>query len=101
MPFSSPGDLPDPGIEPGCPALEADALTSEPPRTLNMPIYNLIIKMVFFWLKNGQSNEQNRKKTLETYITIVRDILDWIANYLEKLNQISYFTVYTQSAQIH
>ena len=25
-----PGDLPDPGIEPGSPALEADALTSEP-----------------------------------------------------------------------
>ena len=24
------GDLPDPGIEPGSPALEADALTSEP-----------------------------------------------------------------------
>ena len=31
MPFSSPGDLPAPGIEPGSPALEADALTSEPP----------------------------------------------------------------------
>ena len=31
MPFSSPGDLPDPGIEPGSPALEADTLTSEPP----------------------------------------------------------------------
>ena len=30
--FPSPGDLPDPGIEPGSPALEADALTSEPPR---------------------------------------------------------------------
>ena len=27
----SPGDLPDPGIEPGSPALQADALTSEPP----------------------------------------------------------------------
>ena len=27
----SPGDLPDPGIGPGSPALEADALTSEPP----------------------------------------------------------------------
>ena len=25
------GDLPDPGIEPGSPALEADALTSESP----------------------------------------------------------------------
>ena len=32
LPFPSPGDLPDPGIEPGSPALEADALTSEPPK---------------------------------------------------------------------
>ena len=31
LPFPSPGDLPDPGIEPGAPALKADALTSEPP----------------------------------------------------------------------
>ena len=30
LPFSSPGALPDPGIEPGSLALEADALTSEP-----------------------------------------------------------------------
>ena len=32
-PFPSPGDLPDPGIEPGSPAFQADGLTSEPPRT--------------------------------------------------------------------
>ena len=32
LPFPSPGDLPDPGIKPGSPALEANALTSEPPR---------------------------------------------------------------------
>ena len=31
LPFPSSGDLPDPGIEPGSPSLEADALTSEPP----------------------------------------------------------------------
>ena len=31
LPFPSPGDLPDPGIEPRSPALEVDALTSEPP----------------------------------------------------------------------
>ena len=31
LPFPSPGDLPDPGIEPGSPALQADALQSEPP----------------------------------------------------------------------
>ena len=29
--FPSPGDLPDPGIEPGSPAVETDALPSEPP----------------------------------------------------------------------
>ena len=27
----SPGDLPDPGIEPGSPSLQADSLPSEPP----------------------------------------------------------------------
>ena len=31
LPFPFPGDLPDPGIEPRSPAMEADALTSEPP----------------------------------------------------------------------
>ena len=31
LPFPSPGDLPNPGIEPGSPALQAEALSSEPP----------------------------------------------------------------------
>ena len=31
LPFPSPGDLPDPGIEPRSAALQADALHSEPP----------------------------------------------------------------------
>ena len=31
LPFPSPGDLPDPGIEPTSPALQADALQFEPP----------------------------------------------------------------------
>ena len=31
LPFPSPGDLPDPGIEPGSPALQADSLPTEPP----------------------------------------------------------------------
>ena len=36
LPFPSPGDPPDLGIEPGSPALEADALTSEPPGKLSL-----------------------------------------------------------------
>ena len=31
LPFSSPGDLPNPGTGPGSPALQADSLPSEPP----------------------------------------------------------------------
>ena len=31
LPFPSPGDLPNLGIEPRSPVLQADALTSEPP----------------------------------------------------------------------
>ena len=30
-PFPFPGDLPNPGIEPGSPPLQADSLPSEPP----------------------------------------------------------------------
>ena len=31
LPFPSPGDLPDPGIKPRSPTLQAEALTSAPP----------------------------------------------------------------------
>ena len=31
VPLPSPGGLPNPGIEPGSPTFQADALTSEPP----------------------------------------------------------------------
>ena len=31
LPFASPGDHPDPEIEPGSPALQADSLPTEPP----------------------------------------------------------------------
>ena len=33
-PFPSPGDLPDPEIEPRSPSLQADSLPSEPPGNL-------------------------------------------------------------------
>ena len=34
LPLPSPGDLPDPGIEPRSPTLQADSLPSEPPGKL-------------------------------------------------------------------
>ena len=43
LPFPSPGDLPNPGIEPWSPALQADSLSSEPPEkfTFNNKNYSL------------------------------------------------------------
>ena len=43
LPFPSPGDLSDPGIKPGSPALQADALPSEPP-ILGQKMYYSLVK---------------------------------------------------------
>ena len=42
LPFPSPGDLPDPGIEPGSPALQADSL---PSATISLLI-NTMVRVV-------------------------------------------------------
>ena len=42
LPFPSPGDLPDPGIKPRSPALQADALPSEPPGTKILTFVKII-----------------------------------------------------------
>ena len=36
--ISSPGDLPDPGVKPGSPALQTDSLPSEPPGKLRKKV---------------------------------------------------------------
>ena len=42
--FPSPGDLPNPGIKPGSPSLQADALLSEPPGKLAGSSGNLLVQ---------------------------------------------------------
>ena len=51
LPFPSPGELPDPGIEPRSPALQADTLPSEPPGKPIGEISNSIYCFVFILLK--------------------------------------------------
>ena len=49
LPFPSPGDLPDPGIEPVSPALQADALPSEPPRkSLHLVLMNHVMHLFIY-----------------------------------------------------
>ena len=42
LPFPSPGDLPNPGIEPGSPALQANSLPTELQGKLDMYILNCL-----------------------------------------------------------
>ena len=44
LPFPFPGDLPDPGIEPGSPALQADSL----PRHLESPVLVYIVSVLTY-----------------------------------------------------
>ena len=43
LPFPSPGDLSDPGIEPVSPALAGGFFTAEPPGKTLMNYYNVLI----------------------------------------------------------
>ena len=51
LPFPSPGDLPDPGMEPGSPALQADSLPAEfrgkPITSYRKTQMNFLVKLVF------------------------------------------------------
>ena len=54
LPFPSPGDLPNPGIEPRSPTLQADALTSAPPgKPLEMRIGEIKWLLPFTWYLLG------------------------------------------------
>ena len=57
LPFPSPGNLPNPGVEPRSPALEADALTSEPPGKQDRYSSYILRKAVPFviWVVNTRA----------------------------------------------
>ena len=48
QPFPSPGDLPDPRIKPGSPALQTDSLPSKPPKQLEKVHQDHVIYQVIF-----------------------------------------------------
>ena len=61
LPFPSPGELPNPGIEPGSPALQADALPSEPPG--NKTLTHTIIQKK----RNPRESNMDRNLQRESY----------------------------------
>ena len=76
LPLPSPGDLPDPGMEPGSAALRADALPSEPPekpmtnldsiliiRDIVLPIKFHLVKALVFPVVMDRCESWTVKKT--------------------------------------
>ena len=60
LPFPSLGDLPEPGIEPRSPSLQADALTSEPPGKLYIKTVDYVNYLYFlycFFLPNLENTK--------------------------------------------
>ena len=72
LPFPSPGDLPDPGIEPRSPTLYADALPSEPTNFLVIH-YSSIRKLIH--LLNPWKDNQIRTVILESHIILIPYII--------------------------
>ena len=54
LPFPSPGDLPDPEMETGSPALQADFFTTEPPGKPYSSFIKWIIIVIFFSVVTGR-----------------------------------------------
>ena len=68
LPFPSPGDLPNPGIKPGSPALWAGALPSEPPGKPSG--YEISIqKSTIFLYNNKEQLGTKIKNTMPSIIT--------------------------------
>ena len=61
LPFPSLGDLPDAGIEPGSPALQADALPSEPPGIGQRQILYVI---TYKWKLKSKTNKYNKTEAV-------------------------------------
>ena len=64
LPFPSPGDLPDPGMQPGTPALQADSLPSEPP---GKPFFLIVLYLLFEFAMDPEK-KKNEKKNNSKYI---------------------------------
>ena len=90
--FPSPGDLPDPGIEPRSPALQADALTSEPPgRELQIKIWKYhytLQRSNSKILKTSKADEEVEHQELSVYANGNRKCY----NYFGRQFEVSYKT---------
>ena len=63
LPFPSPGDLPDRGIQPGSPTLQADSLPSEPPGKPRDLLRHLLFDDTLLDIGSGRTSPYNGFKS--------------------------------------
>ena len=76
LPFPSPGDLPNPGIKPGPPALQADSLLTEPP---GKPISELLLASRGIFITGEKLGQFKLGKGTEIAYNMVTDLIKFDA----------------------
>ena len=73
LPFPSPGDLPNPGIEPRSPTLQADTLPSEPPGNTSICVHQIecIFRRYYSILCASFSWEYQKEKYCRNALTVL------------------------------
>ena len=88
LPLPSPGDLPDPGIKPGSPALQADSLSSEPPGKPKTKRFAqpLLPSQAMLGVKDEETQFQSlgQEDALEEEMAIHSSILAWRSPWTEE-----------------
>ena len=93
LPFPSPGDLPDPRIEPRSPALQADTLTSELPGKLSghQAVLDALVSQVVKRLPATQETrvrslgrEEPLEKEMATHSRILAWRIPWTENPMDR-----------------
>ena len=92
LPFPSSGDLPDPGIKPTSPALQADALTSEPSYLYGLSQKNQDPQFIQFKKSCNLKLSQHMKLGILPY-TFIHIIPCFIVNI--QLNKCIHFALWT------
>ena len=81
LPFSSPGDPPDPGIILGSPTLQADSLPAEPPGNPNQ-------RSNCQYLLDHRKSKSSRKTSTFALLTMTKPLTVWITTNWKILEEV-------------
>ena len=96
LPFSSPGDLPDPGIEPRSPKLQADCLMCEPPgkpRRRNVPQHCCSVAQSYPTLCNPMDCSTPVFPVLHHLLELAQTHVHWVGDAIQLSCPLSFWNL--------